>query len=142
MKHFVNERPDKKHPNPKHWKDVREEALLRDKNRCVSCNQKENLEVHHRTYERFGNEKLSDVYVLCKTCHKLFTKKNKQTRDSEKKKVVEIANYERKNYEYLKEKNSYEKEVKYFENGKKKYEYSFRFGYLTDVHTNGIPQEN
>ena len=65
----------------------------------ISCS----LEVHHRTYERFGNAKLSDVYVLCKTCHKIFTKKNKQTRDSERKKVVEIANYERKKHEYLKD---------------------------------------
>lgn len=28
------------------------------------------LDVHHKTYERLGNERLSDLIVLCRTCHK------------------------------------------------------------------------
>lgn len=28
-----------------------------------------NLEVHHRTYERVGNERPADVIALCKACH-------------------------------------------------------------------------
>jgi len=28
-----------------------------------------NLEVHHRTYERVGAERPADVIALCKACH-------------------------------------------------------------------------
>jgi 5-methylcytosine-specific restriction endonuclease McrA len=28
-----------------------------------------NLEVHHRTYERVGEERPADVIALCKACH-------------------------------------------------------------------------
>jgi hypothetical protein len=27
------------------------------------------LDVHHRTYERVGQEQLRDLIVLCRTCH-------------------------------------------------------------------------
>jgi hypothetical protein len=30
------------------------------------------MHVHHRTYERIGHEKLSDLCLLCGPCHRLF----------------------------------------------------------------------
>lgn len=30
------------------------------------------LHVHHRTYERFGNEDAGDLVVLCEACHEVF----------------------------------------------------------------------
>lgn len=27
------------------------------------------LDVHHKTYERLGDERMSDLEVLCRTCH-------------------------------------------------------------------------
>jgi hypothetical protein len=54
------------------WKAQRRSALVFARNRCQVCNGRKRLEVHHRTYERLGNEDPSDLTVLCSTCHKLF----------------------------------------------------------------------
>ena len=35
-------------------------------NRCSSCL---NLDAHHLTYERFGNELPEDLMILCRTHH-------------------------------------------------------------------------
>lgn len=37
--------------------------------RCMLCYRRAPLEVHHRTYERLGNEKDTDVIALCAECH-------------------------------------------------------------------------
>lgn len=55
-----------------HWQEVRKAALERADHRCQLCNATENLNVHHRTYERRGAERDSDVTVLCKPCHERF----------------------------------------------------------------------
>jgi hypothetical protein len=57
------------------WKQKRDEALERDGHRCRACNGSKKLEVHHRTYERRGNEDLNDLTTLCESCHELFHKK-------------------------------------------------------------------
>lgn len=54
------------------WNAIRLRALKRVKYRCQVCNKKTVLNVHHRTYERRGNEKPSDLVVLCSGCHKLY----------------------------------------------------------------------
>jgi 5-methylcytosine-specific restriction endonuclease McrA len=41
--------------------------------RCSVCNSPTNPQVHHRTYERVGRELLSDLVVLCESCHALFS---------------------------------------------------------------------
>ena len=51
------------------WQAVRQKALKKAKNRCSLCNGKKRLNVHHRTYERIGQERASDVTVLCASCH-------------------------------------------------------------------------
>ena len=70
---------------PKTLEDVREEALLRDKN-SVCCNQKKILRyiIEHMKGLVMKNYQMS---MFCVNCHKLFTK-NKQTRDSEKKRLL------------------------------------------------------
>jgi 5-methylcytosine-specific restriction endonuclease McrA len=56
-----------------HWKDVREDKLKEAKYRCQLCGSIDaELHVHHNTYERIGNEEMSDLIVLCKDCHKKF----------------------------------------------------------------------
>lgn len=37
---------------------------------CALCPSTKNLEVHHRTYERIGRERPSDLVVLCASCHR------------------------------------------------------------------------
>lgn len=36
---------------------------------CEQCGSTVTIHVHHKTYERLGNEKLNDLMVLCKACH-------------------------------------------------------------------------
>jgi 5-methylcytosine-specific restriction endonuclease McrA len=52
-----------------HWKDVRKRALYRSQFKCQLCNKSHKLAVHHRTYERRGEEDNRDVIVLCANCH-------------------------------------------------------------------------
>jgi 5-methylcytosine-specific restriction endonuclease McrA len=56
------------------WYKRRYGALQRAENRCQVCNSAEHLQVHHRDYSRLGAEKPSDLTVLCKTCHELFSR--------------------------------------------------------------------
>lgn len=56
------------------WQIKREFALEKADHRCQICNNTKRLDVHHRTYERFGNEDLSDLTVLCRNCHELYHK--------------------------------------------------------------------
>jgi 5-methylcytosine-specific restriction endonuclease McrA len=45
---------------------------------CERCKSRVDLECHHRTYARFGNELPGDIEVLCKSCHKAeHSKKNR-----------------------------------------------------------------
>ena len=55
--------------NTREWKVKRKRALIQAGNRCQICGSTHRLEVHHRTYERLGNELLSDLVVLCRKCH-------------------------------------------------------------------------
>lgn len=55
-----------------HWQVVRGAALERAGHACQLCNATDDLHVHHRTYERRGQELPSDVIVLCKRCHEQF----------------------------------------------------------------------
>jgi hypothetical protein len=51
------------------WQDVRTAALEAADWRCQVCNTDHRPEVHHRTYDRLGEELLEDVTVLCRDCH-------------------------------------------------------------------------
>lgn len=55
------------------WQKLREEALLRDKERCRVCNSRFRLEVHHRCYRRWGTETVDDLTTLCHDCHSLYS---------------------------------------------------------------------
>ncbi len=52
-----------------HWKRIRAWALRQAGYRCQICHTKKTLHTHHRTYERLGSERLSDLTVLCRACH-------------------------------------------------------------------------
>jgi predicted metal-binding protein len=56
-----------------HWKIVSKESRRLADYRCQVCNSCDNvLHVHHRTYERIGNELQQDLVCLCDKCHELF----------------------------------------------------------------------
>jgi 5-methylcytosine-specific restriction endonuclease McrA len=54
------------------WLALRERAIERDGRRCRLCNGQRELQVHHRTYERIGHERLDDLTTLCRRCHKRY----------------------------------------------------------------------
>jgi 5-methylcytosine-specific restriction endonuclease McrA len=64
--------PYKKYLETDHWANVRKEALKRAGHRCMICNGVQFLQVHHRTYERRGQELPEDVICLCGNCHQKF----------------------------------------------------------------------
>ena len=51
------------------WVAKREKVLIFWGRRCALCNSPERVEVHHRTYDRLGQELLTDLIPLCDTCH-------------------------------------------------------------------------
>lgn len=53
----------------KRWAGKRKRRLRRDNKTCQTCGETMGLEVHHRTYERVGRERLSDLVTLCSWCH-------------------------------------------------------------------------
>jgi 5-methylcytosine-specific restriction endonuclease McrA len=62
----------KRYLQTQHWQDIRRYALKYAKSRCQVCNGNGLVDVHHRTYENRGEERFSDVIVLCRRCHDLF----------------------------------------------------------------------
>ena len=52
-----------------HWSDLRTKVLQRDGYRCVMCEDRNNLQVHHKRYDRLFGEELDDLATLCNGCH-------------------------------------------------------------------------
>jgi len=57
------------------WQEKRKMVLERDGYCCTRCGSAINLDVHHLTYEHFGNEPLEDLVTLCRKCHGTVHKK-------------------------------------------------------------------
>jgi hypothetical protein len=55
--------------NSQEWRAKREKVLIFWGNRCALCNSQDRIQVHHRTYERLGQELLTDLIPLCYKCH-------------------------------------------------------------------------
>lgn len=53
------------------WLEIRRRVIFRDRAQCRQCGSRINLEVHHRTYARFGGrEEMGDLITVCEACHK------------------------------------------------------------------------
>jgi len=55
-----------------HWQQRRAKHLKSAGYRCQVCNAKAPLDVHHRTYDRRGEERYTDLIALCRDCHALY----------------------------------------------------------------------
>lgn len=53
------------------WQRQRTRRLAKDRHRCQGCCSEDNLHVHHLTYERFGDERITDLVTVCEACHDL-----------------------------------------------------------------------
>ncbi len=62
------------------WQQRRRFLFRRVGYRCQICNGGSRLEVHHRTYDRLGKERVDDLTVLCDECHRAFHKVGRITR--------------------------------------------------------------
>lgn len=57
------------------WAAIRAKVIFRDLGQCQGerggkpCLSRKDIEVHHLTYARFGDEDLRDLVVLCHDCH-------------------------------------------------------------------------
>jgi 5-methylcytosine-specific restriction endonuclease McrA len=64
--------PFKEYRRTPEWRSLRNRVLLRAGNKCELCYASGRLEAHHRTYDRYGQELLSDLIALCRSCHQSF----------------------------------------------------------------------
>ena len=55
--------------NSQEWYNKREEVFCDRWRQCEKCWNQANLQIHHWTYIRLGNELLTDLFVLCDSCH-------------------------------------------------------------------------
>ena len=62
------------------WEQVRRRIIRRRNGRCEACGSKENLHVHHGTYERFRRELDDDLFLLCELCHDALHRYQRLTR--------------------------------------------------------------
>lgn len=51
------------------WRELAKKRMDADQGKCLVCGHKA-TEVHHLTYDRFGNEALDDLVSLCSQCHR------------------------------------------------------------------------
>lgn len=52
------------------WAALRRRYYSKYPAKCFCCSTTKNLNLHHKTYNRLGNERLSDLVPLCEPCHK------------------------------------------------------------------------
>jgi 5-methylcytosine-specific restriction endonuclease McrA len=58
--------------NSPEWRELKERLILKRGNCCQQCGkERKTLHLHHVTYERLGNERDSDLILLCAGCHAL-----------------------------------------------------------------------
>lgn len=77
----LRQMPYREYLQTEEWKERRRRAMKRAGFRCQVCNQSDTLNVHHRTYERRGDERNDDLLVLCQPCHELFHRQGKLARE-------------------------------------------------------------
>lgn len=56
----------------RHWRLLRERVYLhygRTCQRCLTVIPLSQATIHHRTYKRLGNEKITDLVLYCNSCH-------------------------------------------------------------------------
>lgn len=65
-------RPGEPHPNPQHKHEIKSRRFILANYGCEACGGScgdTRIDLHHNCYDRFGLERISDVIILCRTCH-------------------------------------------------------------------------
>lgn len=56
--------------NTQHWRNIKKAYKYSHEYKCQHCGDTSpGLHLHHLTYERIGNERMSDLMYLCELCH-------------------------------------------------------------------------
>ena len=69
----------KKYLQSEHWKNKRDEVIVKQGNKCRVCGSDKNINIHHRTYKHHGvsivgKELNAYLLPLCEECHYLWHK--------------------------------------------------------------------
>lgn len=69
-RHFLTRKEYGEYLFSEHWKDVKSRFWQsRMPKSCFVCGSHEQLQLHHKTYKRLFRERLTDLVLLCDTCH-------------------------------------------------------------------------
>jgi phage terminase large subunit GpA-like protein len=61
------------------WRIRRGQRLKKDRQRCQGCGSGDSLHVHHRCYDRLGNELPEDIITVCEICHGFIHQEQERT---------------------------------------------------------------
>ena len=89
----------KQYLKSKEWKAIRLD-IIQLRVCCERCGSTKRLEVHHKTYARLFNEKLSDLELLCSICHRKEhdIKSSKKKNKKRKKRKPPVKQHKRHDY--------------------------------------------
>jgi hypothetical protein len=68
----------KRHIGSKAWRLTKQRLLFERGARCERCGRVPPLNLHHKTYERFGYERDVDLELVCVDCHPVADKQRAQ----------------------------------------------------------------
>lgn len=77
------------HINSSVWRNIRKKRLEKDRYTCQYCSVwrvllsfiiKPKLQVHHKTYKRFGAERITDLVTLCVKHHNYIHKRKRNVK--------------------------------------------------------------
>lgn len=71
------------------WRNISNAMKKHANYTCAHCKKSSIiLEVHHKTYDRFGRERMSDLEVLCKPCHDIADRKRVEKREEKGRQIA------------------------------------------------------
>lgn len=73
-----HKRKHQEYLNTQVWKEKRNEILERDGYLCQACLKNRASEVHHLTYDHFGDEPFFDLISVCRQCHEKISTMDKR----------------------------------------------------------------
>lgn len=71
------------------WRNISNAMKKHANYTCAHCKKRLTiLDVHHKTYERFRRERMSDLEVLCKPCHDIADRKRVEKREEKGRQIA------------------------------------------------------
>lgn len=114
----------------KHWKNKKKESYASKNYKCFFCPKRNNLQLHHITYENLGKELTEDLIYLCREHHTYVHKSGEKKLVQDYLEKIRRRNLNNKKTKYTKKpKNRWNKK-----NGKpKKYGFIKQKGFRTPI---------